>query len=293
MAQSTITIEVNWPNWSSENRVTFRDPSNNQIGAQICNPGACFTGGTNTAYNNLASPETYLSVPYGNGYSVFLEDDFGDGWNGFNSYIRIYQDGVLIVDDDLPNGFTTTVNFDIIAPAPSLSVLDQSLDEDAGNMVFTVTHLGLDAAGPFSANFSLVDVTTTSGLDYTATAGTLNFTGTSGDIEQIVVPIRDDSDLEGDETFTVQFNSITDPAIDITATATGTIVDNESDPNATRPYEERYTENVIGNFIMRGNTNLICVSGCPATPVSNNPGVVMGYANSDADPATINLPLGV
>ncbi len=113
LSQVTITIEVNWPNWSSENRVTFRDPSNTQIGARICNPAACFNGSGNNSYNNIGSPASYPSIAYGTGYSLLLQDTWGDGWNGSGSYVRVYQDGILIVNTDLTGGTSTTVSFDI------------------------------------------------------------------------------------------------------------------------------------------------------------------------------------
>ena len=81
-AQATITIEVNWPNWSSENRVTFRDPSNSQIGLQICDLVNCFDGSGDTSFNNIGSLATYSGIAYGTGFSLYLEDTFGDGWNG-------------------------------------------------------------------------------------------------------------------------------------------------------------------------------------------------------------------
>ncbi|MFS4454796.1 DUF2341 domain-containing protein [Maribacter sp. 2304DJ31-5] len=113
-AQVDITIEVNWPNWSSDNRVTFRNPSNIQIGATICDPVNCFNAASNTSYDNIGSRELYSSVLEGTGYSIELEDAFGDGWNGAGSYVRVYQDGVLIVDTDLTGGNSSTVTFDIV-----------------------------------------------------------------------------------------------------------------------------------------------------------------------------------
>ncbi len=172
IGQSTITIEVSWGSWSSENRVTLYDPDVNQIGTSICNPADCFTGASNTTYNNLGSPATLTGIPDGAGYSLFLQDTFGDGWNG-TSYVRVYDDGVLILDTDLNGGNSSTVYFSI-------------------------------------------------GADYN-----------------------------------------------------------------TRPYEEREARNVTGNFIMRGNTNVECVSGCPVTPVTNN-GVTMGYIDVDSDTGTDN-----
>jgi len=52
--QNIITIEVNCPNWSSENRVTFRNPLGLTIGTQICNLSAFYNGvGNNSYYNNF------------------------------------------------------------------------------------------------------------------------------------------------------------------------------------------------------------------------------------------------
>jgi len=115
ISQVNITIEVNWPNWSSENRVIFRDPSNIQIGASICNPAACFNGSGNNSYNNIGSPASYPGVAIGTGYSLLLQDTYGDGWNGTNPYVRVYQDGVQILETSLTGGTSTTVSFDIVA----------------------------------------------------------------------------------------------------------------------------------------------------------------------------------
>lgn len=112
-AQVNITIEVSWASWSSENRVTFRNPSNVQIGASICNPAACFNGSGNNSYNNTGSLASYPGIAYGTGYSLLLQDTYGDGWNG-TSYVRVYQDGVQIIESDLTGGSSTTVSFDIV-----------------------------------------------------------------------------------------------------------------------------------------------------------------------------------
>ena len=286
LGQATITIEVSWGGWSSENRVTFRDSSDSQIGAQICNPADCFTGNSNTAYNNIGSPETYLAVPFGTNYDILMQDTWGDGWNG-TSFVRIYQDGILILNTDLTGGFSNVVSFDIVAPTPTLSIGNEALDEDNGNMVFTVTQIGGSTSGPYTVDFTSVDGSALAGIDYTASTGTLAFSGTVGESYQIIVPIIDDFIFEGDEALTIQFSNSSDPGVNIGNTATGTILDNESDPNSPRDYEERFTQNVNGDFLMRGNTNLECVSGCPGAPVTNN-GFNMGYVDVDADPATIN-----
>ncbi|WP_103866684.1 Calx-beta domain-containing protein [Aquimarina sp. I32.4] len=283
-SQALIEIEVNWQAWSSENRVTFRDPSNAIIIPEICNPVDCFNGASNTLYNNIGTPQVYATIPYGTGYTLLLEDWFGDGWNGAGSYVRVYQDGVLILES-FPNFFTnTTLTFDIIQPIPEITIDDISVDEDQGTATFTVTHTGIDTASSFTVDFTTTNNSATAGTDYTTINGTLSFSGTSGESQNITVPILDDISTEGDETFFIDFSNVSDPSVDITDQGIGTIVDIEIEN--PRPYEERFSLNVRGNFDMIGNTNLICVANCPGAPTSNNPAVVMGYANVDA--TTIN-----
>ncbi|NKI33435.1 beta strand repeat-containing protein [Croceivirga thetidis] len=226
--QATITIEVNWPRWSSENRVTFRDPSNTQIGNTICNLSTCFNGSSNNSYDNIASPETYNSVPYGTGYDIFLEDTYGDGWNGGSSYVRVYQDGILIVDSDLTGGSSGTVTFDIIASAPIISIEDASINEDTGTANFTVTHTTTNASGAFSVNYTTSDISANASLDYAATTGTLNFNGVVGDTDTISIPILNDGTIEGNETFLISFTSSTDGTVDFSDTATITINDDDA-----------------------------------------------------------------
>jgi hypothetical protein len=100
--QATVNIEVNWPEWSSENRVRLFDSSNTLL-ASVCNPAACFNGSGNSPYNTTSS----FSIPYGTDYYILLEDTWGDGWNGTGSYVRVSVDGVLTLEND---GKEVTVN---------------------------------------------------------------------------------------------------------------------------------------------------------------------------------------
>ena len=185
---------------------------------------------------------------------------------------------------------TGTINNDDIPAA--IQVNNVAVDEDAGSTLFTVTHTGVNRPSSYTVDYLITAGTATEGIDYTTSSGlytgTLNFNGTAGDTDLINVLITDDFDFEPSETYTISFTSVTDASVNITDTATGTINDNENDPNNTRPYEERYAMNIAGNFIMRGNTNLECVSNCPGTPTTNNPSVVMGYSNIDGDSSTTN-----
>ena len=270
-SQANITIEVNWPNWSSENRVTFRDPANAQIGARICNPAACFNGSGNNSYNNIGSPASYPGIAYGTGYDLLLEDTWGDGWNGFGSYVRVYQDGVLIVDTDLTGGTSGVFTFDIVAPTPVITIDDVSVNEGDGTATFTVTHISANTSGAFTVNYTTADGTTTVGSDYTLTTGTLNFNGTIGDTEQIVVPITDDGDFESAENYTVQFTTASDPSVDITDTGAGTIVDNDLLGNTPLALYEEF-DGYIG-YTTTGGTMRTQPNGtnaCSVTTTSNN-----------------------
>jgi hypothetical protein len=131
------------------------------------------------------------------------------GWGGSET---VFIDNVLI---------TATLGSSIL-------IGDITVNEGDGTATFTATHVGLDTSGPFTVNFQTLDGTATAGTDYTATSGTLSFNGTVGDTEQITVPITDDTNFEGDETFIVQFTGSSDPTVVISDTATGTIADNEN-----------------------------------------------------------------
>ncbi|WP_282090191.1 beta strand repeat-containing protein [Aquimarina algiphila] len=177
----------------------------------------------------------------------------------------------------------------------AISIDNISVNENAGTATFTVTHVGPDTTGPFAVSFTTANNTATAGSDYTTNTGTLNFSGTSGDTESITVTILDDISVEGNETYFINFTSVSNPLVDITDQGIGTIVDVEIEN--PRPYEERITINVRGNFDMIGNTNLICTANCPGTPTSNNPSVVMGYASIDgttinSSSANLTLPSG-
>ncbi len=111
---------------------------------------------------------------------------------------------------------------------PIIAAADITLNESAGTAVFTIFHQGASATGPFTVNYVLTQGTATAGADYTSVSGTLNFNGTTGDSEQVVVPIANDVLFEGDETFTLSFTGTSNPGVDITDTAMATIVDDDA-----------------------------------------------------------------
>ena len=141
-SQASVDIEVNWPQWSSENRVRLYDSSNTLL-ASICNPAACYNGSGNSSYSTTST----ISVPYGTGYYINLQDTYGDGWNGTGSYVRISVDGVVTLENDgkevnvngnryqLPRTLTFDITTNPTIFNPNLSVYK----EFAGYMDYTST----------------------------------------------------------------------------------------------------------------------------------------------------------
>ena len=110
-----VTVEVDWPSWSSENQVIIRDPLG-AIVQTICDPSNCFVGGVDSAYSNTFNYNFSEDL----NYSLEIQDSFGDGWNGVSPVIRIYSDGILVFEDAGPNnGTDQTATFDVAAASSS------------------------------------------------------------------------------------------------------------------------------------------------------------------------------
>ncbi|MGN7515356.1 MAG: gliding motility-associated C-terminal domain-containing protein, partial [Allomuricauda sp.] len=120
---------------------------------------------------------------------------------------------------------TYTINNDDSA---TLTITNASVAEDGGNLVFAVT-LNNAVVGGTDVAYTFTDVTATGGgTDYDSTGGTLNFTGTASEVQNITVPITDDAIVEGDETFEVVLGTPTNGVGVSGSPATGTITNDDS-----------------------------------------------------------------
>ncbi|MEM6721411.1 MAG: T9SS type A sorting domain-containing protein [Bacteroidota bacterium] len=92
MAQNVdVILSVNWPNWSSENRVEFYSPAGMLL--QTIDNG--FNGASNNSYTETTTAISYPvddNAPAGTGYYVIVYDTYGDDWNGGGS-LTITADG--------------------------------------------------------------------------------------------------------------------------------------------------------------------------------------------------------
>lgn len=111
-----------------------------------------------------------------------------------------------------------------------LSAAAYSSFESNQNASITVTRTG-DVSAATTVVYATADGTATAGSDYTAVSGTLTFA--SGETSKtIVVPLVNDNVYEGNKTFTLTLSNPSGGTLLMTpATATVTIVDDESRPN--------------------------------------------------------------
>lgn len=111
----------------------------------------------------------------------------------------------------------------------TLSVANAALTEgDVGNssLPFTVTLSGPEAA-VVTVDYATSPGSATAGLDYIATSGTLTFTpGSTSQTFSVLIP--GDSNEEPDESFSVLLANVTGNAVLGDATATGTLVNDDS-----------------------------------------------------------------
>lgn len=165
-------------------------------------------------------------------------------------------------DDDfdaVPNQVINATNND--DDAAILTIEDQSAQEGT-SMQFTVT-LNNAVAGPFTVSVNFVDGTAQGGPpplaapeDYNNTTQTLNFNGTAGETRQFNVASLNDTNLEGDETFTVTLTA-SEPLVDDSDTAIGTILNDDvgqvtvvTDPGRTTTDEDGGGGGNNGRFIV-------------------------------------------
>ena len=123
-----------------------------------------------------------------------------------------------IVDDD-PN------------PAvPSISISGASVTEgNAGSASLTfAVQLSVSTIAPVTVDYATGGGTATAGTDYVATSGTLTF-APGVTTQNVIVPVIGDALVEGDETLAVTLTSPSNATLG-SATATGTILDDDSAP---------------------------------------------------------------
>ncbi len=122
---------------------------------------------------------------------------------------------------------TVTINDnDVVLPGVlSLSVSTTNVNEDAGSVNLTVERTG-GSDGAVSVDFATANGTAVSGADYTSNSGTLSFA--DGETSKVItIAVLNDSDFEGNETFTVTLSNVSGGATIGTGQTTVTIIDDD------------------------------------------------------------------
>ena len=147
---------------------------------------------------------------------------------------------------------------------PTVSVSNASATEGS-SVSFTVS-LSAESGKEVTVPYATSSGTATSGTDFTAASGTLTFTAGT-DSQTVSVSTTEDTDTEGDETFTLTLSSPTNATLD-DATATGTINDDDATGSPTL--------NVSGGNADEGNAVNFTVS----LSVESEDEVTVQYATS-------------
>ncbi|WP_308410783.1 beta strand repeat-containing protein, partial [Cylindrospermopsis raciborskii] len=150
------------------------------------------------------------------------------------------------------SGVTGTITNDDVVVAPELAIASTNANQSEGNsgtkaFTFTVTRSG-DTTGTSSANWAVTGSGTNQadGTDFSVTSDTVSFA--AGETTQtITVNVSGDSTVEPDEGFTVTLSNPTNATI-TTATATGTITNDDTTPVVNANQTFSYAERQVANF---------------------------------------------
>jgi gliding motility-associated-like protein len=129
-------------------------------------------------------------------------------------------------------GEGTILDNDFSSGTSGLSIDNVTVTEsDAAGTIATFTVTLTDAVqGGFTVDYGTADNTAQSGSDYTATSGTLTFSGTDGETQTITVSITDDSIIEPTESYYVNLSNLSTSLTVINDDqGLGTIIDTDMD----------------------------------------------------------------
>jgi hypothetical protein len=188
-----------------------------------------------TIYNDGNGPLTPSLYNVPSGFSIFVNNALSPIAAGGSNTATITftpvaaqsYGGNLTVSSDATSGTNTLpLTGAGVNPVPGTVQMNTdkaSIGEAAGSITVYAYRAG-GSAGALSCNYATADGTAVAGFDYTATSGTLSWADGEMGNKTFVVPIINDSLIEGDETFNV---TLTGAAVNLPATTTITIVDND------------------------------------------------------------------
>ncbi|MEZ6063248.1 MAG: Calx-beta domain-containing protein [Planctomycetaceae bacterium] len=226
--------------------------------------GQDYTATSGTATITAGMTTTTISVPILNNPAVEPSETFNVNLtNPVNATIADALGVGTIVDDDT---------------LPTLAINNVTVDESAGNAVFTIT-LSAVSATNVSVNFATANGTATAGQDYTATSGTATIAA-GMTTATVTVPIIDDTLDEADtERFNVNLTSPVNATI-ADAQGIGTINDDDLPPETGSIHGRKFNDlNANGSR----DTNEPWLNGWTIQLVDSNGNVVDEQVTMDQD----------
>ncbi|WP_157486590.1 Calx-beta domain-containing protein [Maribacter forsetii] len=182
-----------------------------------------------TALSNFSIPSNTLNT---NILIPALDDSLIEG---DETFILGMTNGSTNVGDITDTALGTITNINTPTSGEGVSIADFSINEDVGTVDFVLTYTGPTVQDSFTVDYIITDNSTTVGSDYNVNlTGQVTFpAGTSdGNTQTLLVAITDDTVIEGDENLSIQISNISNSLLTIiNADATGTIVDNDTDPS--------------------------------------------------------------
>jgi hypothetical protein len=187
---------------------------------------------------------------------TILEDTVYEANETFTVSLSNPQGGATL---GTPSTATVTIIDNDEGPgALQFSAATYSVGEGDGSLTVTVDRVG-GSAGDVSVSYATADGTATAGDDYTSNSGTLTFGNGVSDPQSITIAVENDTDYEGNETFTVSLSNPQGGAtLGTPSSAVVTIIDDDSAPNvapfanddyAETPRNTAITINVVANDV--------------------------------------------
>jgi len=259
---STISVSVNWPNWSSENRVEVYTPG----GSLLTTIDNGYTGCCNNSYSTTVNLGCNAN---GNNYYIIMYDTYGDGWNGGASNVTVQSGGstVLTNNGSGTNSSGTTVYFNNNGGGcsnPEINLVGNAtniIDGDITPLVTDDTDFGnVDVTVGTNPNTFTIQNLGTANLNLTGAPRVVIGGANATDFTVTATPSTPIA-ASGNTTFTITFN----PSATGLRTATVTIANNDSNEN---PY----------NFNIQGN-------GTTTLPEINIQGNAVDIIDGDTTPS--------
>ncbi|GGK16711.1 hypothetical protein GCM10007962_08750 [Yeosuana aromativorans] len=224
---SEVIVSVNWPNWSSENRVNVYDPS----GTLLTTIENGYTGCCNDSYSTTLNLGCLLDA---SNYYIVMYDRYGDGWNGSGSNVTVTSGGSSVLSNSGAgtSSVGTTVYFNVsgggaCASSPEIDIQGNSNSINSGDTSPSLT----DDTDFGNTNVTLGTVVNTFTIENTGssalTIGAITFSGLNASDFTITSSPAASVAAGSTTTFNVTFN----PSASGIRTATISIVNNDSDEN--------------------------------------------------------------